>query len=119
MKYLKENYWNKINSGQLDNKGICFENLVRKLLFAEYGNNVFHDTKGSWDGNKDFYYYSKQNNYWVECKNYSSNIDLKVLASTLIMAQLSEIDTILYYSYSPININAKAKLLLTLTKIAK
>lgn len=119
MKYLKENYWNKINSGQLDNKGICFENLVRKLLIAEYGNNVFHDTKGSWDGNKDFYYYSKQNNYWVECKNYSSNIDLKVLASTLIMAQLSEIDTILYYSYSPININAKAKLLLNANKNSK
>ena len=119
MKYLIEDYWHKINSEQLKNKGISFENLVKKLLIAEYGNAAFQETKGSWDGNKDFYYYSEENNYWAECKNYSSNIDLKILASTLIMAQLSNIDIILYYSYSPININTKAKLLLNANKNGK
>lgn len=119
MKYLTKEYWSNINSSQTNNKGICFENLVRELLIAEYGKAVFQDTKGSWDGNKDFYYYSQHRKYWAECKNYASNIDLKVLASTLIMAQLSEIDTILYYSYSPINVNTKAKLLLSADRKGK
>lgn len=119
MKYLMEDYWNKINLDPINNKGFCFENLVKRLLIAEYGKSVFQGTKESWDGSKDFYYYSKENNYWAECKNYSSNIDLKVLASTLIMAQLSEIDTILYYSYSSINTNTKAKLLLNANKNGK
>lgn len=119
MKYLTKEYWDKINTNKINNKGICFENLVKKLLLAEYGKAVFQETKGSWDGSKDFFYYSQQKKYWAECKNYTSNIDLKVLASTLIMAQLSEIDTILYYSYSPININTKSKLLLNANKRGK
>lgn len=119
MKYLIKDYWDKINTAQTDNKGICFENLIKKILVAEYGTAVFQNTKGSWDGSKDFFYYSQQKKYWAECKNYASNIDLKVLASTLIMAQLSEIDTILYYSYSPINVNTKSKLLLNADKKGK
>lgn len=119
MKYLVKDYWNKINTDQTDNKGICFENLVKKIIIAEYGKAVFQNTKRSWDGSKDFFYYSQQKKYWAECKNYASNIDLKVLASTLIMAQLSEIDTILYYSYSPINVNTKSKLLLNADKKGK
>lgn len=113
---LNEKYWKSINKEHTTNKGICFENLVKKLLIAEYGKAIFQGTKGSWDGNKDFFYYSQKNKYWAECKNYASNIDLKVLASTLVMAQLSEIDTILYYSYSAINVNTKAKLLLNANK---
>ena len=100
MIFLTKEYWSNINEAHTRNKGICFENLVKKLLNAEYGNAVFQETRESWDGSRDFYYYSQQRKYWAECKNYASNIDLKVLASTLIMAQLSEIDTILYYSYS-------------------
>ncbi len=119
MKYLIQKYWNKINLGQTGNKGVRFEKLVKQLLSAEYGNINFHETKGSWDGSKDFFYYSIQNKCWVECKNYLSRIDLKVLSSTLIMAQLSEIDTILYYSYSPINLNTKTKLLLNADKSGK
>ena len=116
MKYLTDEYWSNINTNSKGNKGICFEDLIKDLLIAEYGKKAFQSTKYSWDGSKDFYYYSKQQSFWAECKNYSSNIDLKVLASTLIMAQLSEIDTILYYSYSPITINAKAKLLINAEK---
>ena len=112
MEYLTEKYWEKINNEMSDNKGISFENLVRDLLIAEYGKAAFQSTKHSWDGSKDFFYYSRQRNFWAECKNYASSIDLKVLASTLIMAQLSEIDTVLFYSYSPINVNTKAKLLI-------
>lgn len=116
MNFLTEEYWSKLNAEQTSNKGICFENLVKKLLIAEFGKSVFQGTRDSWDGSKDFFYYSQQKKYWAECKNYASNIDLKVLASTLIMAQLSEIDTILYYSYSAINVNIKAKLLLNANK---
>ena len=116
MRYLTEEYWSNINSQDKKNKGICFENLVFELLKAEYGIESFQKTKGSWDGNKDFYYYSKLNKIWAECKNYSSSIDLKVLASTLIMAQISEINTVLFYSVSSINLNAKAKLLINAEK---
>lgn len=119
MVFLTKDYWNNINEEYKTNKGISFENLVKKLLIAEYGMATFQGTKGSWDGSKDFFYYSQQKKYWAECKNYGSNIDLKVLASTLIMAQLSEIDTILYYSYSAINVNTKAKLLLNASRKGK
>jgi hypothetical protein len=119
MIFLTKEHWNNINAELVCNKGICFENLVKKLLIAEYGKAVFQGTRDSWDGSKDFYYYSQQKKYWAECKNYTSNIDLKVLASTLIMAQLSDIDTILYYSYSAINLNTKAKLLLNANRKGK
>lgn len=119
MRFLTKEHWNNINEEHTSNKGIYFENLVKKLLIAEYGKAVFQGTRESWDGSKDFYYYSQQRKYWAECKNYASNIDLKVLASTLIMAQLSEIDTILYYSYSAINVNTKAKLLLNASRKGK
>lgn len=119
MEYLTEEYWKKINASESDNKGICFEKLVQDLLIAEYGKTAFQNTKHSWDGSKDFFCYSKQKNFWAECKNYTSSIDLKVLASTIIMAQLSEIDTVLFYSYSSININTKAKLLINAEKKGK
>lgn len=119
MNFLTKEHWSKLNAEQTINKGICFENLVKKLLIAEFGKAVFQGTRDSWDGSKDFYYYSQKKKYWAECKNYASNINLKVLASTLIMAQLSEIDTILYYSYSAINVNTKAKLLLNANKKGK
>ena len=109
MIFLTEEYWSNMTEENTNDKGICFEKLVENLLIAEYGKAVFQGTRASWDGSKDFYYYSHQNKYWAECKNYTSSIDLKVLASTLVMAQLSEIDTILYYSYSAINVNTKAK----------
>ena len=119
MEYLTPEYWGKINTNGIDNKGICFENLVQDLLTAEYGKAAFQNTKQSWDGSKDFFCYSKQKNFWAECKNYASNVGLKVLASTLIMAELSEIDTVLFYSYSPINVNTKAKLLINAEKRGK
>ena len=116
MKYLTSEYWEKINIDYTQEKGIRFEELVLDLLIAEYGKTTFKKTRHSWDGSKDFFYYSEHRNFWAECKNYSSNIGLKVLASTLIMAQISEIDTVLFYSYSPININTKAKLLINAQK---
>lgn len=119
MEYLTEEYWKKINADESANKGISFEKLVQDLLIAEYGKTAFQNTKHSWDGSKDFFCYSKQKNFWAECKNYASSIDLQVLASTIIMAQISEIDTVLFYSYSPININTKAKLLINAEKKGK
>lgn len=116
MKYLTEEYWKEINNNSKINKGIAFECLVKQLLIAEYGEGTFQNTKYSWDGSKDFFYYSEESNIWAECKNYSSGIDLKVLAATLVMAQISSIDVILFYSYSHINLNTKAKVLLSAKK---
>nr|WP_296833684.1 hypothetical protein [uncultured Marvinbryantia sp.] len=119
MEYLTQEHWERINSNEQNNKGINFEQLVYDLLIAEYGKMTFQSTRHSWDGNRDFFYYSAQKNFWAECKNYASNIDLKVLAATLVMAQISEIDTILFFSYSPINVNTKAKLLINAAKKGK
>ena len=96
MEYLQPNYWKKINTNSTYDRGLSFEKLVKDLLIAEYGDYTFKETKHSWDGSKDFFYYSDEKNIWVECKDYSSNIDLKILASTLIMAQISDIDIILF-----------------------
>lgn len=115
MEYLTPKYWEKINT----DKGTGFENLVWELLSAEYGKKTFQNTKHSWDGSKDFFYYSEHRRLWAECKNYAANIDLKILASTLIMAQIAEIDTVLFFSYSPINVNTKAKLLTNAEKKSK
>lgn len=119
MQHLMPKYWDKINNDEFDNKGNRFEELVLDLLIAEYGKAAFQSTRHSWDGSKDFFYYSEQKKCWAECKNYASSIDLKVLASTLIMAQISKIDTVLFYSYSPINVNTKAKLLINAEKNGK
>lgn len=119
MEYLTPKYWKNINNDEFDNKGHRFEELVLDLLIAEYGKAAFQNTRHSWDGSKDFFYYSEQKKFWAECKNYASSIDLKVLASTLIMAQISKIDTVLFYSYSPINVNTKAKLLISAEKKGK
>ena len=62
MKFLTKEHWSKLNAEQTINKGICFENLVKKLLIAEFGKAVFQGTRDSWDGSKDFFLiHSKRN----------------------------------------------------------
>ena len=41
MNFLTKEHWSKLNAEQTINKGICFENLVKKLLIAEFGKAVF------------------------------------------------------------------------------
>lgn len=101
MRYLTPNYWQNLNSKNTNrNDGLAFENLVSDILNIEYGNGVWKDTGQSWDGSKDFWFLSKEKRLWAECKNYKKNISLNVLSSTLVMAQIEDVDEILLFSYS-------------------
>lgn len=111
MKFLLEEYWKPFRNGKAWLKGKKFEKLVKDILDAKYGSNKWNDTKMSWDGSKDFYWYNTEQNMWAECKNYSDSIGLKIVSPSLVMAQVHEINTILFFSYSPINSNTKAKII--------
>lgn len=107
--------WGKIaqnTSAQLDcsvNKGILFEDLIEKLLAAMFPKEVWRRTTESHDGKRDFVYpyeESLPDQKWAECKNYSSNLSLNVIAPTLIMGTIEKIESIFFFSYSPLNDNA-------------
>ena len=93
MRKLKESYWNKFlkidSSQKVKRNGSLFEDLVEHLLEIKYGCKWIRTPK-SHDNNRDFYLTTDEFSYWAECKNYTSSIELKVLESTLVMAQLSE-----------------------------
>lgn len=110
MKYLKEQYWKSFNSKIPSEKGKKFEKLIKKVLDVMYGESTWTRTKDSWDGSKDFYYYSIESKMWAECKNYASSIGLKVVSPSLVMAKIYDIDTLLFFSYSAINDNTKSKI---------
>lgn len=84
--------------------------LIKSVLDAMYGQSKWIGTKDSWDGSKDFYYYSTESKMWAECKNYGSSIGLKVVSPSLVMARVYDIDTLLFFSYSAINDNTKSKM---------
>lgn len=91
------------------NRGIIFEDLIEALLAAMFPNEVWRRTKESHDGKKDFVYPDDEHlpdQKWAECKNYSSNLSLNVIAPTLIMGTIENIDSIFFFSYSPLNDNA-------------
>ena len=74
-----------------------------------FPNEVWRRTKESHDGKKDFVYPDDEHlpdQKWAECKNYSSNLSLNVIAPTLIMGTIENIDSIFFFSYSPLNDNA-------------
>lgn len=110
MKYLTNEFWKSFNSKIPSKQGKKFEKLIKCILDAEYGKNQWVGTKDSWDGSKDFYYYNTNQNMWAECKNYSSSIGLKVVSPSLVMAQIYNVDVLLFFSYSPINENTKSKI---------
>lgn len=91
------------------NKGILFEDLVEKLLVAMFPEESWRRTIESHDGKRDFAYPDDEclpDQKWAECKNYHSNISLNVIAPTLIMSAIENINTLLFFSYSPLNDNA-------------
>lgn len=95
------------------NKGIQFELLVESLLNHIFYDEdlLFHNTKLSHDGNKDFWAIDEANEvWWAECKNYSSNIALTQLAPTLVMAEINRVSHLMFFSYSPLNINLKKRI---------
>lgn len=96
-------------SDRLINKGILFENLVEKLLKAMFPTETWRRTIESHDGKRDFVYpfeESLPDQKWAECKNYSSNLSLNIIAPTLIMGAIENIESIFIFSYSPLNDNA-------------
>ena len=119
MHYLKDQDWYYFVSDNGKKDGLKFETLVIRLLEARYGKNKWIQTQKSWDGSKDFFYYYKDRKMWAECKNYRTPISLDVLSPTLIMAQIYDINEILYFSYSPIVPQTKAKLLMFAEKSNK
>ena len=114
MMYLTKEYWKLFEKTDGNRKdGKKFEELIQILLNSLYSDKkiVWEPTKITHDGNKDFI--GKEDNnvkIWAECKNYKDNISLKVLAPTLIMAELDGIEEILFFSYSSINNNTKKKI---------
>ena len=97
------------NSTRSVNKGILFEDLVEKLIKAMFPNETWRRTAESYDGKKDFVFPAEEylaDQKWAECKNYSSNLSLNIIAPTLIMGAIENIECIFIFSYSPLNDNA-------------
>ena len=113
MRKLKNSYWNKFthltSSGKQIRDGLKFEDLIEELLRLEYG-KAWKRTGKSHDFNRDFHLATDGILEWAECKNYQEPIALDTIAPTLVMAQIFEVNTILFFSYSPINKSAKSKI---------
>lgn len=102
-----------------NNKGEAFEVLVNKLLnkmFSSQNINFFR-TKVSHDGSKDFWGLDEEDNlWWAECKNRNERLGLKELSPTLFMAELYEVNHLLFFSYSKLNSKILRKIGLYATK---
>ena len=114
MKKLRSEYWDSFTktdeNGHIKGDGIKFEELVEYLLNAQYGEKWEH-TKKSHDDNRDFWIYYKEQHMWAECKNYKNSIAMDILAPTLVMAHIYEVNEILFFSRSSINASAKNKIM--------
>ena len=97
------------SSGHTINKGLIFEDLIERLLIAMFPNQTWRRTAETHDGKRDFVYPSDEHlpdQKWAECKNYNSNLSLNIIAPTLIMGTIENIESIFFFSYSPLNDNA-------------
>lgn len=114
MAKLSSSYWNKFidvdEKGKRKGNGIEFEKLIKCLLTAMYGKK-WKSTGGSHDNNRDFWIHLSDQSIWAECKNYADTIAMNILAPTLVMAQIYEVNEILFFSRSNINRFAKDKIL--------
>lgn len=103
-----EQYWNNfLKCDKYD--GIAFEDLIEELLALMYGIK-WKRTLPTHDGNRDFFLNLNNKTFWAECKNYREKISLKTLAPTLVMAQVCNANSILFFSRSEINPFAKEKI---------
>ena len=95
MRKLRSEYWDyftkKDEDGKIKGDGIKFEELVKCLLTAQYGRE-WVGTQKSHDDNRDFWIYFKEKHLWAECKNYKDSIAMDILAPTLVMAHVYEVD---------------------------
>ncbi len=113
MRRLNEIYWNKFIkkdfSGKSRRDGLLFEELIEYLLQIEYRQEWVR-TPISHDNNRDFHLTTPEFTYWAECKNYTHSIALDTIAPTLVMAQIFEVNKLIFFSYSDINSSAKNKI---------
>ena len=102
------------NKNRTVNKGILFEDMVERLLSAMFPEEIWKRTGESHDGKRDFVYpaeeYLKEQK-WAECKNYNSKLSINIIAPTLIMGAIKNIECIFFFSYSPLNDTAIENLL--------
>ena len=114
MRRLNEIYWDRFIkeefSGKVKRDGILFEDLIECLLQIEYGQKWVR-TPRSHDNNRDFHLTTSEFTHWAECKNYTDSIALDTIAPTLVMAQIFEVNKLIFFSYSDINSSAKNKIL--------
>ena len=87
--------------------GQKFEAIIEILLKEMFPGLKWVPTQITNDGNKDFWAVKQGDIYWAECKNYASALELKIIAPTLLMAQLCNADEIYFFSVSPINSNVR------------
>ena len=101
------NVKNNSNNNEIykSHDGNIFEEMVFKLLESIYPKSTWFPTNTTHDGNKDFWTHNDGRTIWAECKNYKEPIALKVIAPTLVMAQLCNANEIYFFSVSPINDN--------------
>lgn len=102
--------WGQITKNTDDtNKGIIFEDLIEKLIKVMFPYETWMRTKKSYDGKRDFVYPADEylpDEKWAECKNYSDSLSINVIAPTLIMGALDNIEYIYVFSYSKLNNNS-------------
>ena len=112
---IDEKYWSQFvnvdpENGTIKHDGLKFEELIKTLLSLMYQDIEWQPTQMTHDGNKDFKAQNGEQTYWAECKNYKTKIDLKTLAATLVMAEIENVNSILFFCYSEINNSTKTKL---------
>lgn len=124
MKYLKEAFEKAFTEKQeyidsstqekkvrLVHNGLKFEELTKNLLEKLYPEaEEWQSTLKSHDGSRDYFTQISERLLWAECKNYGKNIALSTIAPTLVMAQICNVDELLFFSASPMNSNTKKKL---------
>jgi len=104
----------KLNGSRDANKGILFEDVIEKLLLSMFPEETWKRTNESHDGKRDFVYPAEEylnEQKWAECKNYTSNLSINIIAPTLIMGAINNIKSIFFFSYSPLNDTAIENLL--------
>lgn len=122
MRRLSKTYWDmftkKDTRGMTKRDGIIFEDLVECLLQIEYDLEWIRTPK-SHDNNRDFHLTTLEFTYWAECKNYNNVIAMDTIAPTLVMAQIFEVNKLIFFSYSDINFSARNKIFSFGTKTKK
>lgn len=116
MKKLTPEYWSDFEywqNGTVKKDGDRFEQLAADILTILYQNKgiTFQRTQTTHDGSKDFV--GKQDGreiIWAECKNYKNSISLTQVSPTLVMAEVCQIDEIIFFSYSEITDGTRKKL---------